>query len=134
MNTNLQQKGLPSASATYSGKYIYEGATRLDASYYYRSYVSFNYEMKNGDAIRRGYDISLLKDELEDPASFSSRIASFASSDTARANRIDRLYDLANARPTATVGSINLYHGKYGGIESLRTKPRKPTMHPEALM
>ena len=94
------QKGLPSASATYSGKYIYEGTTRLDASYYYRSYVSFNYEMKNGDVIRRGYDISLLKDELEDPASFSSRIASFASSDTARANRIDRLYDLANARPT----------------------------------
>lgn len=113
------QKGLPSASATYSGKYIYEGTTRLDASYYYRSYVSFNYEMKNGDVIRRGYDISLLKDELEDPASFSSRIASFASSDTARANRIDRLYDLANARPTATVGSINLYHGKYGGIEVL---------------
>ena len=69
--------------------------------------------------IRRGYDISLLKDELEDPASFSSRIASFASSDTARANRIDRLYDLANARPTATVGNINLYHGKYGGIEVL---------------
>ena len=113
------QKGLPSASATYSGKYIYEGTTRLDASYYYRSYVSFNYEMKNGDVIRRGYDISLLKDELEDPASFSSRIASFASNDTARANRIDRLYDLANARPTATVGSINLYHGKYGGTEVL---------------
>lgn len=113
------QKGLPSASATYSGKYLYEGTTRLDASYYYRSYVSFTYEMKNGDVIRRGYDICLLKDELEDPASFSSKIASFASSNTARANRIDWLYDLANARPTATAGSINLYHGKYGGIEVL---------------
>ena len=113
------QKGLPSASATYSGKYLYEGTTRLDASYYYRSYVSFTYEMKNGDVIRRGYDICLLKDELEDPASFSSKIASFASSNTTRANRIDWLYDLANARPTATAGSINLYHGKYGGIEVL---------------
>ena len=113
------QKGLPSANATYSGKYIYEGTTRLDASYYYCSYVSFNYEMKNGDVLRRGYDIYLLKDELEDPASFSSKIASFASSDTARQNRVDWLYDLANARPTAVVGSINLYHGKYGGVEIL---------------
>ena len=113
------QKGLPAANATYSGKYLYEGTTRLDASYYYRSYVSFNYEMKNGDMLRRGYDIYLLKDELKDPASFSSKIASFASSDTARANRIDWLYDLANARPTATVGSISLFHGKYGGIEVL---------------
>ena len=113
------QKGLPSANATYSGKYIYEGTTRLDASYYYCSYVSFNYEMKNGDVLRRDYDIYLLKDELEDPASFSSKIASFASSDTARQNRVDWLYDLANARPTAVVGSVNLYHGKYGGVEIL---------------
>lgn len=113
------QKGLPSANATYSGKYIYEGTTRLDASSYYRSYVSFNYEMKNGDVIKRGYDICLLKDELNDPASFSSKIASFASSDAARQNRIDWLYDLAESRPTAVVGSVNLYHGKYGGVEIL---------------
>ena len=113
------QKSLPSANATYSSKYIYEGTTRLDASYYYCSYVSFNYEMKNGDVLRRGYDIYLLKDELEDPASFSSKIASFATSDVARQNRIDWLYDLAESRPTAVVGSVTLYHGKYGGIEVL---------------
>ena len=113
------QKGLPAANATYSGKYIYEGTTRLDASSYYRSYVSFNYEMKNGDMLRRGYDICLLKDELNDPASFSSKIASFASSDAARQNRIDWLYDLAESRPTAVVGSVSLYHGKYGGVEIL---------------
>ena len=113
------QKGLPSANATYSDKYIYEGTTRLDASSYYCSYVSFNYEMKNGDVIKRDYDIYLLKDELNDPASFSSKIASFASSDAARQNRIDWLYDLAESRPTAVVGSVNLYHGKYGGVEIL---------------